>query len=220
MQAAVAQRINMVNGQVKPNGVTDLRLLTVMSEVPRELFVPHVSKGYACRDEALHLPHGRMVLEPVLQARLIQAAMPAGGDHVLDIGGGMGYSAAVLSRLAGHVYMLELEEDFLHHADENFLHLGYENITCLQGDLNYGAPKQGPYQVVLINGAVPSVPDSLLAQLAPGGRLVAVVQSPGMPIGQAWLYQRLGSGPSSGRPLFDAVAAYLPGFTPQNGFTF
>lgn len=220
MQMAVAQRMNMVNGQVKPNGVTFLPLLEAMERVPREFFVPHLWKHNACRDENISLGQGRFMLAPTLLARMIQAAAPAPGDNALDIGGGMGYSAAVLAQLVAQVYMLELEEDFLHHADENFAHLGYGNITCLQGDLNYGAPQQGPYQVILINGAVAQMPNALLEQLAPGGRAVALVQSPDKPMGQVWLYQRLANGTVSGGPVFDAAGAYVPGFAPQAVFTF
>jgi protein-L-isoaspartate(D-aspartate) O-methyltransferase len=150
-------------------------------------------------------------------ARLVQAADPGPDDRVLVIGAGTGYSAAVLSRLAGKVTALEEDESLFQQARSVLSSLGSLNINVIHGHLADGAPDSGPYDVILIDGGVETVPDRLCPQLSPRGRLLAVEVAG--PVGKAKLLQPV-NGRFSSRELFDASAPVLPGFRIAPAFVF
>jgi protein-L-isoaspartate(D-aspartate) O-methyltransferase len=213
----------MVDGQVRTNDVTHLGLIAVMLEVPREAFVPQGQAALAYLDRdvpiaaATDKEPARFLIKPTVLARLIQAADPRPTDRALVVGAGSGYSAAVLSRLVGSVVALEQNEKLLQHARATLPAVGAANVKVVDGLLTGGAPAMGPYDLILIDGAVETVPDGLFTQLSPHGRLVTVVAAG--PIGRATLFQTVG-GETSGRVLFDASAPILPGFTKAPAFVF
>jgi protein-L-isoaspartate(D-aspartate) O-methyltransferase len=214
-----AARRHMVDGQVRTADVTDLRILSAMQSVPRERFVPAPAEGLAYLD--LALPVGgapdqpRCLLKPMVLAKLIQAAAIESSDKVLVVGSATGYSAAVLSRIAGQVVALEQDEALIQAARTALA--DDVNTIVVKGPLTEGWMRGGPYDVILIDGAVERVPPALLRQLKDGGRLVCVLGTP--PAASAVLYRRSGDD-FGGRPIFDAAAAPLPGFalTPEFAF--
>ena len=211
-------RANMVDSQIKTNRVTDLRLLEALERVPRELFVSEAKRGVAYIDEDIDLGGGRWLMEPMVLARLLQAAAVQPDDIVLEIGCATGYASAVLAHLAATVVGLESEEALVAAAEAAVGSLEIDNLVVIRGDLVEGYPKQAPYNVILINGAVDAVPPAICDQLAEGGRLVTVQQG-SAGVGRATLMENHG-GHSSSRALFDAAVHFLPGFTPKPGFVF
>ncbi len=213
-----AARLNMVESQLRTNKVTDLRLLAAFETVPRELFVPEPLRGIAYIDEDVALGGGRFVMEPRVLARLLQAAQPGPEDVALDLGCGSGYATAILSRLVATVVALEDDAALAAAANRTLEKLEIDNAVVVEGRLTEGYPKQAPYNVIVLGGAVAKIPPAISDQLADGGRLVAVVKGDaGM--GRATLMQRNG-GVVSSRILFDASAPMLPGFEVEPGFVF
>jgi protein-L-isoaspartate(D-aspartate) O-methyltransferase len=221
------QRLTMVESQLRPNQVTDRALLAAMGALPRERFVPIASRPFAYMDDGVEVwpaidgAPARYVLAPVLLARLIQLAGIGPDDRVLDIGCATGYSTAVLALLAGSVIGLEAEPE-LADAARHALHelarvYPLDNAGIVTGPLNEGYRAGAPYDVILLNGSVPRLPDSLVPQLKEGGRCVSVVA--GNAAGKAYLFVKA-DGTVSGVPHFDAGAKPLPGFTPMPCFTF
>jgi protein-L-isoaspartate(D-aspartate) O-methyltransferase len=212
----------MVDGQVRTNDVTHLGLIAAMLDIPREAFVPEsrAALAYLDRDvpiaDATATEPARYLIKPVVLARLIQAAAPGSQDRALVVGAGSGYAAAVLARLAASVVALEQNELLV--AQARAVVPGFvANVTVVEGPLPGGAPASGPYDVILIDGGVETVPEALCGQLAPHGRLVAVVGIG--PIGKATLFQQV-NGEASSRELFDATAPLLPGFKKAPAFVF
>jgi protein-L-isoaspartate(D-aspartate) O-methyltransferase len=218
-----AARRAMVDGQVRTSDVTDLDLLASMMEIPREAFVPEsrAALAYLDRDvviaDATAAEPARYLMKPMVLARLIQAAAPAPADRVLVIGAGTGYSAAVLSRLAAEVTALEENESLFHQARSALSALGSLNVNVIHGHLADGAPDAAPYDVILVDGGVETVPNRLCGQLSSRGRLVAVEMKG--PVGKAKLYHAVNA-KFSGRELFDACAPVLPGFSIAPAFVF
>jgi protein-L-isoaspartate(D-aspartate) O-methyltransferase len=216
-------RRTMVDSQVRPNDVTNLALIAAMLEIPREAFVPasQAALAYLDRDvpiaEATESEPARYLIKPVVLARLIQAADPLPQDRVLVVGAGTGYSAAVLSRLTSTVVALEQNDKLAQQARAALPAVGVGSVTVVDGPLAAGAPASGPYEVILIDGGVETVPGALMVQLSRHGRLVAVVMAG--PLGKATLFQMV-NGETSGRVLFDASAPVLPGFSKAPAFVF
>lgn len=218
MQAFDTARQNMVDCQIKTSNVSDHALLRALLDVPREKFVPGHLQGIAYIDEDIPLGNGRFLVEPAVTARLIQAANVKSADIVLDVGCGAGYSSALLGALAGSVVGLERDQDKVELCDSVLHQEGICNFAAVGvPDLAKGLPEQAPYDVILINGSVAEVPDALLAQLANGGRLVAVV-SDGK-TGRAVLFENRENGIAK-TELFDAATPFLAGFEPKEIFVF
>jgi protein-L-isoaspartate(D-aspartate) O-methyltransferase len=172
-----AARKKMVENQLRTSSITDRRLLAVMAEVPRELFVPENRRDLAYIDEVHLLPAavGRRYLPaPAPFARLVQLARIATSDKVLDVGCATGYSAAVLAALAASVVAIESEPGLAAAARANLAALSIDNVHVLESDLDAGDPAGGPYDVIMLEGLVDRVPSALLDQLAENGRLVAL----------------------------------------------
>ncbi len=213
-------RKNMVDGQIHTNGVIDQRILEAFQTVPRELFVPEHLRNTAFNDEDLRVAEGRYLLEPSVHARLIQALDLKPDSVVLDIGGGSGYGAAILSSIVSTVVVVESEQYLLDHLAEIQDNLDIRNIATFTGDLREGNPDHAPYDSIIINGAIAEVPQAILDQLAPEGRLVCVLKEGGRPIGAGTLFQKAANGTVSSYPLFDAATPYLFGFEPAVSFNF
>jgi len=213
-----AARLNMVEGQIRPNKVTDPSLITALLAVPREQYVPKAARSIAYVDEDIPVATGRYLMEPMVLARLLQEAGVVDRDIALVVGCGTGYSSVIMARLCATVVALESDPELVRRATATLSEQGVENVAVVEGRLPDGYPQQAPYDVILIDGAVSQVPSALLDQLAEGGRLVAVVSPEGR-LGQARLFERRGDVVSS-RVLFDANVRLLPGFEPVVGFQF
>lgn len=215
----VTARRNMVENQVRPNKVTDPRLIGAMAETPRELFLPEPLRSIAYVDEDIELGGGRVLMAPMVLARLLQAANPQPTDIALDIGCATGYSTAVLARLCDTVVGIEPDPEMAATAGAVLAESGVDNAAVIEGKLADGYAKQAPYGVILFGGAIDAVPDAIIRQLADDGRLVAVVVDQAG-VGRATLMTRSGPGSLSGRPVFDATTAMLPGVERGPAFVF
>ncbi|MFQ5984718.1 MAG: protein-L-isoaspartate O-methyltransferase [Alphaproteobacteria bacterium] len=218
MNDHAAARLNMVANQIRPNRVTDERLIDAMTEVPRELFVPQKLRGVAYIDEDIAVAPGRFLMEPMVLARLLQTADIREADVVLDVGCATGYSTAVVARLAAAVVALESDARLAAEATRLLAELGVDNAAVATGRLNRGYPKQAPYDVIVLQGAVDEVPRKLRDQLGDGGRLLAVVSLDGR-AGKATLMKKV-HGTVSKRVVFDAAVPTLPGFAKAPRFVF
>jgi protein-L-isoaspartate(D-aspartate) O-methyltransferase len=160
---------------------------------------------------------GRYILEPLALARLTQAAEIMPGDIALIIGSGAGYAAALIARIADAVVAIENDKALAAQSSDILSEQGIDTVAVVSGVLAKGYPKQAPYDVILFNGAVSTVPKKILDQLADTGRLVAIVSEP--MVGRGMVYTRTG-GMISSRHMFDATAPILPGFEPKKKFVF
>jgi protein-L-isoaspartate(D-aspartate) O-methyltransferase len=212
-----AARRHMVDGQVRPNHVTDLRVITAMLEVPRERFVPPAASALAYLDADLAVGEGgaRRLLTPMVLAKLIDAADLEATDRVLDVGCAMGYGAAVLGHIAGHVVALEQDLGLAKTAEAALSSM--PNVSVVSGPLAQGWASGAPYDVILLEGATEVEPQAFCSQLKDGGKLLCVLGA--APNAKAMLYRRSGS-EMGGREIFDAAAATLPGFAKVPVFAF
>ena len=214
--AATARRM-MVDGQIRTADVTNPGLIAAMLTVPRERFVPPQFVDRAYLDGEVPIGEGRVLLKPMVLAKLIQAAQLGGGDHVLDVGCGTGYSSAILAQLAGSVIALEEDLKLARSAEQALAAVGAGNVTVVAGPLTTGWPAAAPYDFIMLNGATEIAPESLGALLMPTGRRACILR--GGPAGKAMLYRPI-EGHLVGRPIFDAAAAVLPGFVAPKTFAF
>ena len=212
------QRKFMVDTQVRPSDVTDRRIIRAMLEVAREDFVPAALRPIAYMDDPLRVAEGgrgRYLLAPRTLAKLIQNLDVAADAAVLDIGGATGYSAAVLGQLARRVVAVEAAPALAEQARS--LLRSYPSVKAVAGELVAGAAGDGPYDAILVNGAVEAIPAGLLDQLKDRGRLAAILIERG--VGRATLWRRYGM-QFDRRALFDAGATLLPGFERTVEFVF
>jgi len=174
---AAEQRVRMVERQLRRRGITDERVLAAMAAVPREQFVPEEIRGRAYADAALPIGGGQTISQPWIVAAICQALGLAGHETVLEVGGGRGYSAAVLAELASRVISIELVPELAEEARQalSSLGLGRERVEVIVGDGSLGHEAEAPYEAIAVHAAAPGPPRTLLAQLAPGGRLVAPI---------------------------------------------
>ncbi|MGZ5937350.1 MAG: protein-L-isoaspartate O-methyltransferase family protein [Rhizomicrobium sp.] len=217
MSDYAVQRFNMVETQVRPNDVTDPRIHAAMNAVARERFVPTAKRAIAYADLPVEVAQGRYLPDPRTFAKLLQLAAIHATDNVLDVACATGYSTVVIARLAKSVTALEQDADLVRIASEMVPTSGASNATVVQGGLTEGCKQKAPYDVIFINGAVETVPDSLLNQLAEGGRLVAIVRD-GMQ-GRAQIFVRE-KGRLGSREDFDSGTPLLAGFRKVVGFVF
>lgn len=212
-----AARDAMVEGQIRPSDVTRREIIEAFRAVPREPFAPAPLRALAYADLALEVAPGRRMLEPRVLAKMLQAAAIRKGELVLDVGCASGYSAMIVSRLAGFVAALEQDDALADQAAAHFARFELENVSLERGRLAAGAPEAGPYDVILLEGATETPPEPLFAQLKEGGRLLGV--EGGGPIGSARIWRKAG-GVISGVRLFEASALVLPGFDAAPAFEF
>jgi protein-L-isoaspartate(D-aspartate) O-methyltransferase len=214
MDFAIARQ-NMIDGQLRPSKVSEPLLLAVMGEVPREAFLPPAQRALAYADEDVATSPGRWLIEPMVFARLVQAAEVGQGTRVLLVAAGAGYGAAVLARMGAHVVALEAPGKLAEALAKKVL-----GVTVVTGAVTEGWAAAAPYDVILVEGAIARVPEGLLGQLAEGGRLVTVRASarPGL-LGRAVKLVKL-SGTVTEVPLFDAGTPALAEFRPAPAFVF
>ncbi|AEH88402.1 protein-L-isoaspartate O-methyltransferase family protein [Mesorhizobium opportunistum] len=214
-------RVKMVDGQVRTTDVTSAPLLDAMLSVPREDFVGAAQRELAYIDEDIRIATGaggaRYLMEASPLAKLMQLAEISAADSALDVGCGTGYASALLSRLAKSVVALESDPALAETARSTLSSLGCGNVTVVQGALAQGHPAKAPYNVIFIGGSIEKVPESLLDQLAEGGRLVAVEGQGNS--GVARLFFKAG-GVVTGRRAFNAAIKPLPGFEREHAFEF
>lgn len=212
-------RRKMVDNQLRTNDVTDHRILDAMEWVPREKFVPVSKQPVAYIDEELPVNAAgtRFLMKPHIFGKLIQLAEIRENDVVLVIGTGSGYSAAVLSRLAASVVAVEEDADLSASAAEMLVDLGIENAAVVEGKLVEGCASEGPYDAIVIDGAVEELPAGLLKQLKSDGRLVVIEGQGGA--AAARIYQN-SDGVAASRFGFNASTALLPGFEKAREFVF
>ena len=211
-------RFNMIEQQIRPWDVLDPEVLALLSIVKREDFVPPACKDLAFADVELPLGNGVTMLEPKLEARLLQEAAVKNTDKVLEIGAGSGYMAALLAARAEFVVTVEIEPLLAKLARENLARAGVVNVSVEQGDAARGWVTKAPYDVILISASLPFVPKELLQQLQVGGRLVAVVGE--QPVMSAQLVTRTGESTFNTVNLFETVTAPLRNVAQHEQFVF
>jgi protein-L-isoaspartate(D-aspartate) O-methyltransferase len=218
MNAFEVARSHMLNSQLRTNKVTDNRVLNAFATIRRELFVPEHLRTVAYIDEDLPLGGGRYLMEPMVAARLLQAAAIARTDAALIVGAGTGYEAALTAILARTVLALEEDPELARHARTALVEHAIASVSVVEGPLHEGYRSRAPYDVILFGGGVVEIPPDIAAQLADSGRLLAVVK-PGNAVGRATLAIRTG-GVLARRVIFDAATPMLPGFAPKPAFEF
>jgi protein-L-isoaspartate(D-aspartate) O-methyltransferase len=191
----------MVAEQLLPNGVTDERVLAVMSAIPREEFVSGRLRRHAYENRALAIECGQTISQPLVVALMTQALMPRPDDVALEVGTGSGYQAAVLSRLCRKVVTLDREPALAEHASATLARLGFANVDVAVADGSQGWPPSAPYDVILVACATPEVPTALVDQLAAEGRLIIPLGSAADEHQDLRIYQ-LHEGELSSRSLF------------------
>jgi protein-L-isoaspartate(D-aspartate) O-methyltransferase len=209
----------MVDGQLRPSKVGNRRLLDVMRRLPREIFVPDAQRPFAYIDDDLKIAPGRVMIKPLVIARLLQLATPHAGETALVIGAGTGYAATILAQLG--VQVTALEEDpaliALARATAGLSGPG-QPPAFVTGTLADGYPDRAPYDLILIEGAVRAIPDRIGRQVAQNGRLVTILAAENT-AGTAILAEPTLGGMST-RAAFDATTALLPGLLPRPCFAF
>ena len=213
-------RFNMIEQQIRPWEVLDQSVLSLLSIVKREDFVPPAMRALAFVDTQVPLPHGRSMLEPKVEARVLQELAVQRHERVLEIGAGSGYMAALLAHKAQHVTTVEIDPELARFAGDNLRRARVMNVRVVEGDASAGLIVDGPFDVIVLSGSVAEVPRALLGQLKPGGRLSAIVGQ--LPMMHAVLVTR-GADEGAGHStveLFDTVAPRLIGFGEPSRFTF
>ncbi len=210
------RRVTMVDTQVRPSDVTKFPIIAAMLHVPREVFVPDAAREAAYAGQNLTLAPGRVVLEPRTLAKMLDALDIQPTDRVLVVGAGLGYGPALVAQMAGAV--VALEEDAVL-AQGASLRLGTLDkggrVELTIGPLAKGAADRGPFDVILIEGGVETVPEALIRQLAEGGRIAAIFMTGALGVAKLGMMQ---SGAVSWRFAFNAAAPVLPGFQVQRSF--
>lgn len=210
-----ALRTTMVDTQIRPSDVTRFPVIDAFLKVPREKFVPPQRRAAAYAGENIELRDDRVVLEPRTLAKMIELLDPEPHELILDIGTGFGYSAAILSHLAEAVVAVEEEADFAAEAEAALAEVEALNVAVIMGPLADGAAKHGPYDGILLQGAVETLPETLVAQLKDDGRIVALFQEGRLGVCRVGIK----SGKTvSWRHGFNAGAPVLPGFRASRAF--
>ncbi|PJE32542.1 Protein-L-isoaspartate O-methyltransferase [Pseudooceanicola marinus] len=211
-----ARRTMMVDAQVRPSDVTKFPIIEAMLSVPRELFVPQERKEAAYLGENLPLGGNRVLLEPRTFAKMLDALDIQPEELVLDLGAAQGYSAAVIARMAEAVIAVEEDSELAGDSQQILSDLGADNVILHEAKLTEGAPEHGPYDVILIEGAVEHLPEAITDQLKDGGR-ICVLFAEGH-LGVVRVGYKI-DGKISWRFSFNAGAPVVPGFERHAAFT-
>ena len=203
------QRTVMVDTQVRPSDVTKFPVIEAMLAVPREMFVPESARETAYRDGQIGMGSGRAMLEPRAFAKMLDAVDIQPTELVLDLGCGLGYSSAVVARMTEAVIAVEEDADMAREAEARLAQVEADNVAVFTARLNQGAGKHGPFDAVLVEGGVETVPCAIMDQVKEGGRIAAVFIEG--PVGVCRVGHRRGSS-VAWRDAFNAAAPVLPGF--------
>ena len=196
-------RRTMLDQQIRPWDVVDQRVLDAIATSPREDYVPAQYRTLAFVDMNIPLAHAQVMMSPKLEARLLQALTIETNDKILEVGTGSGYVTSLLAKLGRHVTSVEIFPDFTTQAAQKLAAHGIDNVTLETGDAARGWTRGAPYDVVFITGSLPLAPDAFRSQLAPGGRLVAIVGN--APAMEARLIERLEGHNFRARSLLETV---------------
>ena len=200
-------RANMVEQQIRPWEVLDQAVLDLLYAVPREDFVPGAYRALAFADMEIPIGEGEKMMAPKIEARCVQELAPRKHERVLEVGTGSGYLTALLAHRAAHVHSVEIRPALAAFGRENLARHGADNVTLEIGDAARGWPTRAPYDAIVLTGSTPVLPRALLDQLAPGGRLFAVVGEP--PVMVARLVTCTAPGAFRTVELFDTLLAPL-----------
>ena len=215
-------RFNMIEQQIRPWDVLEPSVLSLLARVRREDFVPEAHQALAFVDTQVPLiegsPQGTCMLEPRVEARMLQELRLQPSDRVLEVGTGSGFMACLLAGLAGDVTSLEIRAELAAQARENLRQAGVDNARVLHADGSSGHAQGGPFDAIVLSGSVAEVPAALLQQLKVGGRLLAIVGQ--QPIMRARLFTRAALQAFSHVDLFDTVAPRLLNFPEPSRFKF
>ena len=211
-------RFNMIEQQIRPWDVLDADVLELLLVVKREHYVPAAHKGLAFVDAEIPLGHGAAMLTPKIEARLLQDVNLKKHESVLEIGTGSGYMAALLAHKGRHVTTVEIQPELKQLAERNLAANAVGNVTVELGNGAQGWANGAPFDVIVISGALPVLPDAFLTQLKVGGRLAAIVGT--APAMKAQLVTRTGEASYDTVTLFETDVAYLQHATTPSTFTF
>ena len=211
-------RFNMIEQQIRPWEVLDPHVLDLLSQVKREQFVPAEHRALAFADLEIPLGHGEAMMQPKVEARILQELAVRKHERVLEVGTGSGYLTALLAARAHHVHSVEINPRLKEFGEQNLRRCGVENITVELGDAARGWEAHAPYDVIVLTGSTPVLPPSFLAQLKPVGRLFAVVGDP--PVMEARLVTSVGQGSHHTIDLFETSLAPLRNATQPGRFRF
>ena len=211
-------RFNMVEQQIRPAEVLDQQVLDLLFRVHREEYVPAAYRSLAFADFEIPLGHGERMLSPKLEARILQELALEPADRVLEIGTGSGYMTALLASLAAHVYSVDIVAEFTAAAAAKLQAHSVSNVTLETGDAARGWDRHGPYNVIVLTGSLPLLPDTFRTSLQPGGRLFAVVGE--HPIMEARLVTCLARGVYNTSNLFETCIAPLRNALQPERFVF
>lgn len=211
-------RFNMVEQQIRPWNVLDQHVLDLLLEMRREDFVPAAYRNLAFVDMEIPIGHGEVMLTPKMEARILQELAVKKTDTVLEVGTGSGFMTALLAQEAQHVYSVEIVPELKEQAAEKLRAHCIHNVTLELGDAARGWEHHGFYDVIVLTGSVPVLPEAFLARLSPGGRLFAVVGD--APTMEGKLITRLGDGICHSTDLFETCVAPLRNALQPQRFTF
>lgn len=211
-------RFNMIEQQIRTWEVLDQEVLDLLFEVRREEFVPERYRALAFADMEIPLGHGEVMLAPKLEARILQEVGVKKSDRILEVGTGSGYMTALLARKGSHVYSVEIDPELKAFGERNLKAHAIANVTLELGDAARGWPVHGPYDVIVITGSMPVLPEAFQESLAPGGRLFAVVGEP--PVMEAQLVTRVTDGAYHTVGLFETCIPPLKNAPRPKRFVF
>ena len=211
-------RFNMVEQQIRPWEVLDQHVLDLLLRVRREDYVPEQYRALAFADMEIPLGHGEKMLQPKIEARMLQELAVKSADRILEVGTGSGYMTALLASLGNHVYSVDIVPEFTRSAAVKLAAHGISNVTLETGDAARGWDKHAPYDVIVLTGSVPVLPEAFQKSLNPGGRLIAVVGEP--PVMEAQLITHVSAGACNSVGLFETCIAPLKNALQPERFVF
>lgn len=211
-------RFNMVEQQIRPWEVLDQQVLDLLLRVRREDYVPEQYRALAFADMEIPLGHGEKMLQPKIEARMLQELAIKSTDRILEVGTGSGYMTALLASLGNHVYSVDIVPEFTRSAAVRLAAHGISNVTLETGDAARGWDKHAPYDVIVLTGSVPVLPEAFQKSLNPGGRLIAVVGEP--PVMEAQLITHVSAGACNSVGLFETCIAPLKNALQPERFVF
>jgi protein-L-isoaspartate(D-aspartate) O-methyltransferase len=211
-------RFNMVEQQIRPWDVLDQQVLDLLFRLHREDYVPDQYRSLAFADMEIPLGHDEKMLQPKLEARMLQELAIKSTDRILEVGTGSGYMTALLASFGNHVYSVDIVPEFTHSAAARLAAHGVGNVTLETGDAARGWDKHAPYDVIVLTGSVPVLPEAFQKSLALGGRLIAVVGEP--PVMEAQLVTYVSAGAYNSVGLFETCIAPLKNALQPERFVF